>query len=141
MLSGFQLDARLQQDTITICEDDKLLCLLMNDQRYPWVILVPRQPDLAELHELPPAQYHELMEISWQLGQDLMALFQGDKLNVAAIGNIVRQLHIHHVVRTVEDASWPAPVWGVGKAIPYTPDQLDARLQELRRSLRLAQSY
>jgi len=92
----FKLDPRLQDDTVIVSDNDDVLCLLMNDQRYLWLILVPKQAGLEELHDLPLEHYNTLMGQSRQLGQELMAQFDGHKLNVAAIGNVVRQLHLHH---------------------------------------------
>jgi len=129
----FKLDPRLQDDTVIVSDNDDVLCLLMNDQRYLWLILVPKQAGLEELHDLP------LMGLSRQLGQELMAQFDGHKLNVAAIGNVVRQLHLHHVVRRVDDSAWPSPVWGIGTPEPYTAKQLDSLLTTLRQTLTLAQ--
>jgi len=138
-MSQFKLDQRLQDDTVIISENDDLQCLLMNDQRYLWLILVPKQAGLEELHDLSPEHYHTLMGISRQLGKELVAEFDGDKLNVAAIGNVVRQLHLHHVVRRINDSAWPAPVWGTGTPEPYTVPQLNNLLATLRQTLTLAQ--
>jgi len=135
----FKLDQRLQNDTVIVSDKDDLLCLLMNDQRYLWLILVPKQAGLEELHDLPLEHYNTLMGLSRQLGQELMAQFDGHKLNVAAIGNVVRQLHLHHVVRRVDDSAWPSPVWGMGTPEPYTAKQLESLLTTLRQTLTLAQ--
>lgn len=98
--------------------------LLMNDSRYPWFILVPRRPGITEIFQLGETDQQQLQRESVALGQGIMSVFGGDKLNVAALGNLVSQLHIHHIVRYRDDATWPGPVWGVGIAVPYTPEQL-----------------
>ncbi len=137
MSESFILDNRLQNDTTIIGETDTLLYLLMHDSRYPWVILVPKVPEVAELHELNQTHYNALMAASRQLGVDLMSLFNGHKLNVAAIGNIVRQLHLHHVVRQVDDFAWPNPVWGNGTPTPYAEADKVKLLEQLRQVLTL----
>lgn len=96
----------------------------MNDSQYPWLILVPRRPDLRELYQLDEADLQQFMRESCWLGRQLMAEFGGEKLNVAALGNQVPQLHVHHVVRFREDAAWPAPIWGKRPPQPYTPQAL-----------------
>jgi diadenosine tetraphosphate (Ap4A) HIT family hydrolase len=96
----------------------------MNDQRYPWVILVPKVPGVAEIHELADEQQHLLMSESIRLSKALDQLYSPHKLNIAALGNVVRQLHVHHVVRFEDDAVFPSPVWGVGTVQPYGSDEL-----------------
>ena len=128
----FTLDPRLQQDTIEIAEF--LLCkvLLMNDARYPWVILVPKITGLTEMFELDEASQHQLMVESNFVAAKLKSLVQADKMNVAALGNVVSQLHIHHVARFIQDESWPAPVWGKGQVVAYNQHESDAVIAQLR---------
>ena len=109
----------------------------MNDSRYPWVILIPKVPDVAEIHELAEEQQHLLLGESVRLSKALDQLFAPHKLNVAALGNMVRQLHIHHIVRFEDDASFPKPVWGVGDAVPYDADALHETVNGLRIALNL----
>lgn len=135
MPKTFILDDRLQNDTVTIFETDLLHYQLMNDCRYPWIILVPKVPAAVELHDLPDSHYENLMSASRQLGINMMSLFRGHKLNVAAIGNIVRQLHLHHVVRQADDFAWPNPIWGQGSPARYADVDLQETLEKLRRSL------
>ncbi len=97
----------------------------MNDTHYPWLILVPEVAGIEEIYQLDSNQRLVLLEESSYLSERLAALYRADKLNVAAIGNVVRQLHIHHIVRYRNDKAWPAPVWGHSPAIPYSSDQLD----------------
>jgi len=98
--------------------------LLMNDARYPWFILVPRRDDIQEIYQLGAEEQLQLQRESSLLGKHLMERFGGDKLNIAALGNLVAQLHIHHIVRYLDDASWPGPVWGVGMPLPYGEEHL-----------------
>lgn len=122
----FTLDPRLQNDTILLGRFPLSLLLLMNDCTYPWLILVPQRPDLREIHELPALDRQRLMNESCCLAEALAIQFKPDKLNVAALGNVVPQLHLHHVVRYRTDPAWPAPVWGKFPAIPYRPEQVAA---------------
>lgn len=94
----------------------------MNDRRYPWVILVPAVPDISEIHQLDADQRHHLMEEVVAVSQALTDLFQPDKINVGALGNLVPQLHIHVIARFRSDSTWPDPVWGRGSAEAYDPD-------------------
>lgn len=133
-MSGFDLDARLAGDTVLI--GDLALCrvLLMNDSRYPWVILVPRRTDVSEIDQLAEPDAQRLWQETRQTGRRLMRHFAGDKLNIAALGNVVAQLHVHLIVRFRTDAAWPGPVWGAHPAIGYdaaTRDALMTRLQVL----------
>ena len=122
LMSDFSLDERLENDTYCLASWPLCEVLLMNDAQYPWVILVPRVADATELFDLSEDQRLQLDKESIFLGQTLMDLFSGDKLNVAALGNVVKQLHIHHVVRFAGDAAWPAPVWGKLPTQAYDAD-------------------
>ncbi len=127
----FKLDPRLEQDTIQLGDFSLSKVLLMNDARYPWVILVPRVVGLTEVFQLNNKQQVQLMNESNFVAEKLKALAQADKMNVAALGNIVSQLHIHHVARFTGDESWPAPVWGKGQVIQYDKAERDAVCQQL----------
>jgi len=120
---AFGLDARLAADTLPCADLPLSRLLLMNDARYPWCILVPRRAGIREWYELDDDDQAQLLKESIWLGRTLMQRFGGDKLNVAALGNVVPQLHLHHVVRRQGDGAWPAPVWGRGTAEPYPPKQ------------------
>lgn len=122
-MSSFTLHPRLQADTVVLAELPLSLLLLMNDARYPWFVLVPRRWDIQEIYQLDEPDRQQLLRESCQLGAAAMETFGGDKLNVAALGNLVPQLHLHHVVRYRDDPSWPVPVWGRGEPIPYTQAQ------------------
>lgn len=120
----FTLDSRLTNDTLVLGDFELSRVLLMKDSRYPWCILVPKEADITEIYQLSESQQAQLTKESALLGQQLMTLFKGDSLNVAALGNVVSQLHVHHVIRYQNDATWPGPVWGVGCAEPYTDNAL-----------------
>ena len=106
--------------------------LLMNDRNYPWFILVPDRADIREIYQLEAADRKQLLEESCLLSEFLMSAFSGDKLNVAALGNQVPQLHLHHVVRYASDPAWPAPVWGKHAALPYSAAAVDEITSKLR---------
>jgi diadenosine tetraphosphate (Ap4A) HIT family hydrolase len=128
---NFQLHPRLQQDCITIGRFELCRLLMMNDSQYPWFILVPEISNLTELYQLDKTQREMLMEESCYLAENLAELFQADKMNIANIGNMVAQLHIHHIVRYQTDSAWPAPVWGKFAAVPYTETQIIERVGQV----------
>jgi diadenosine tetraphosphate (Ap4A) HIT family hydrolase len=99
--------------------------LLMDDCRYPWFILVPDRDEIREIYQLGGGDRRRLLDESCLLSEFLMEAYAGDKLNVAALGNQVPQLHLHHIVRFRTDAAWPAPVWGLHEARPYEPLAID----------------
>jgi diadenosine tetraphosphate (Ap4A) HIT family hydrolase len=105
--------------------------LLMLDANYPWFILVPDRDGIEEIHQLETEDQQQLMRESVSLSRALVRGFAPDRLNVAALGNVVPQLHVHHIVRYRDDAAWPAPVWGRVPARPYTPAALAALAERL----------
>jgi diadenosine tetraphosphate (Ap4A) HIT family hydrolase len=105
--------------------------LLMQDANYPWCILVPDREDIGEIHQLTNSDQQQLMRESVQLSRALVAAFTPDKLNVAALGNIVPQLHVHHIVRYRTDAAWPAPVWSQVEPRAYSEERLSSVLKSL----------
>jgi diadenosine tetraphosphate (Ap4A) HIT family hydrolase len=128
----FELDQRLMSDTAVVANSALCRILLMNDSRYPWLILVPRIASVSEVFELTAEQQQQLWQETSDVGRLLKNEFQADKMNIATLGNVVKQLHMHVVVRMQEDASWPAPVWGNGVAQPYTADALTQMCLRLR---------
>ncbi len=131
----FQLHQTLAQDTFLVGEFPLSTLRLMNDCQFPWLILVPRVSGVTELYELTPAdQVQFLRESSW-LSSQLAKAFQADKMNVAALGNQVPQLHFHHIVRYKNDSKWPNPVWG-SPAVEYTQPVLQQMQQTLMMALR-----
>ncbi|RON23249.1 HIT family protein [Pseudomonas brassicacearum] len=128
----FALDPRLQQDTLPIGDFPLCRLLLSNDSNYPWFILVPRRDDISEIFQLGVAEQQQLWQETTALAETLKDVFDADKLNIAALGNVVSQLHMHVIVRKREDAAWPAPVWGKVAAKPYEADQIAAIRERLR---------
>ena len=133
---SFKLDARLEADTYWMGDLHLSRVLLMNDRRYPWIILVPMLEGLKELTDLSEEQSVTLLQESRAVSQWLIKQ-GGDKLNVGAIGNVVSQLHLHHVMRKVDDPAWPGPVWGHSPAEPYAEDKVNALQQSLKATLKL----
>jgi len=128
---NFDLHPRLAQDCFIVGYFDLCVLLLMNDARYPWFILVPQRANISEIHHLSGAQRQQLMSESAALSEALEAAFSADKINIAALGNVVPQLHIHHIVRYRSDPAWPAPVWGKLPAIHYADGAQVAVMQRL----------
>ncbi|MEY2170342.1 MULTISPECIES: HIT domain-containing protein [unclassified Rhodanobacter] len=133
--AAFALDPRLQADTHPVAMLPLCELRLMDDARYPWLILVPRRAGVTEIADLTESEQAQLWREANQAAAALRALAPCDKLNLGALGNIVRQLHLHVVARTEGDAAWPGPVWGSGAAVPYAADVLAARLAALRQRL------
>ncbi|WP_366945033.1 HIT domain-containing protein [Methylobacter sp.] len=131
----FQLHPRLEQDCIAIGRFELCRLLMMNDSQYPWFILVPERADLQEIYQLNKVERELLTEESSYLAENMAALYKADKMNIAAIGNIVPQLHIHHIVRYQVDKAWPAPVWGKFDAVPYTERQIADNLTRIKAQL------
>ncbi|MET1078839.1 MAG: HIT domain-containing protein [Pseudomonas sp.] len=131
----FALDPRLQQDTVTIGDFPLCRLLLMNDSHYPWFVLVPRREQVSELFQLDTADQQMLWQETVALAETLKDCFSGDKMNVANLGNIVSQLHMHVIVRHCEDPAWPGPVWGRHPAQPYADEQLAQVRARLRTAL------
>ncbi|HIG67982.1 MAG TPA: HIT family protein [Porticoccaceae bacterium] len=116
----FELHPTLELDTVKIGELPLSLLLLSKDANYPWLILVPKRCGIEELYQLSADDRYQLTQESDSLSRALVSLFSPDKLNIAAIGNMVPQLHMHHVCRYRNDACWPKPVWGQVPATAYT---------------------
>jgi diadenosine tetraphosphate (Ap4A) HIT family hydrolase len=119
----FQLDPQLQIDTMALGDFPLCRLLLMKDANYPWFILVPRRPGLQEIYQLEDQDQYCLCHESSHLSRALAAVFAADKINIAALGNVVSQLHIHHIVRYHTDPAWPKPVWGLRPCKPYEPGE------------------
>ncbi|HCP56924.1 MAG TPA: HIT family protein [Pseudomonas sp.] len=128
----FALDSRLQQDTVLIGDFPLCRLLLMNDANYPWFILVPKREEVSEIFQLDTADQALLWNEASELAATLKDTFAADKMNVATLGNMVAQLHMHVIVRRRADAAWPAPVWGKHSAIPYSDEQIAAITAKLR---------
>ncbi len=121
----FNVDTRLTDNALVIYESPDLLLTLVNDSRWPWLVVIPKAENATELYQLSRELRQRVNEFSAMLGREWMTLTDGHKLNVACIGNVVSQLHMHHVVRYSHDVAWPAPMWGFGEAVPYRDSQRD----------------
>jgi diadenosine tetraphosphate (Ap4A) HIT family hydrolase len=121
-MDDFFLHAQLTKDTFFVKELGLSKLLWMNDSRFPWAILVPRWNHARDLIDLSPDQQHALLDEINRVSVFMKRYFKAEKLNIATLGNIVPQLHVHIVVRMESDAAWPKPVWGVGEAVPYTDE-------------------
>ena len=128
----FALDPRLQQETLAIGDFPLCRLLLMNDANYPWFILVPRREAVSELFQLDQADQQQLWLETTRLAETFKDAFVADKMNVATLGNVVSQLHMHVIVRRRDDPAWPAPVWGRLPARPYEAAEIAALQQRLR---------
>ncbi|MEM8748728.1 MAG: HIT family protein [Pseudomonadota bacterium] len=132
----WQMDPRLAADTIEIATLGESKILLMNDKRWPWVIVVPMINNAEELHDLAPGRRESALQLACHLGENLKAHTGCEKINIAALGNIVRQLHIHVVARSENDPNWPAPVWGYGVAERYSKAEAQALCDSLKETFR-----
>ncbi|MBL4868942.1 MAG: HIT domain-containing protein [Pseudomonadales bacterium] len=119
----FSLHPTLAKDCFVLGHFPLCELLMMNDSQYPWFILVPQRENIKETYELSVADQHQLNKESCHLGKLLAAEFNADKMNIAALGNVVPQLHIHHIVRYKTDPAWPTPVWGRLPATPYSNER------------------
>lgn len=133
--ADFTLDPRLAADTHPVTSLPLCDILLMDDARYPWLILVPRRAGLVEVGDLGSHEQALLWQEVTRAGAALRAVAPFDKLNLGALGNIVRQLHVHVVGRRDGDAAWPGPVWGNGSAMAYTTAQREQLIAALRDAL------
>ena len=129
----FELDSRLKNDTFDFGSFPLCRVLLLNDCSYPWFILVPQREALQEIYQLSEADRQLFWDESNQLSLWMKHYFNFDKLNIAALGNVVNQLHLHHVGRTIGDPAWPNPVWGHRPAIPYR----DKDVESLHRAIQV----
>lgn len=118
-----ELHPQLQKDCILLGEFSLCALLLNNDANYPWFILIPMRKNITELHQLNAEDQQQFLKESMLLSRCLQAVFKADKINIAALGNVVPQLHIHHIARFKNDASWPSPVWGAVPALAYDEPQ------------------
>jgi len=134
-MSGFILHPRLAADTVFVVDWPISRVLLMDDARYPWIVLVPRRADVTELFELGVQDRAALTEEIARAAHVLKTLSGAQKINIGALGNLVPQLHIHIVARDEGDAAWPGPVWGHGAAVRYDPARRDEFVEELRARL------
>ncbi len=127
------LHPQLQEDCFYLGKFELCQLLLLNDSQYPWCLLVPDRANIKEIYELSDDEQRQLIHESSQLAAGMMAIYKGDKMNIAALGNVVPQLHIHHIVRFRTDPAWPAPVWGKSSPQAYSEVAVQTTLQLLRK--------
>lgn len=130
----FQLDPRLAAGTIPLSRWALCRVLLMNDANYPWLLLVPERPNLRDFHDLAPGDLPGVMDEIVRASRALQAVFRPEKINVAALGNKVPQLHVHVIARLTTDPAWPKAVWDVVAPKPYEPETLKLRMAALQDS-------
>jgi len=132
---AFELNDRLAADTWTV--QDLALCrvLLMNDKRYPWLILVPRREGLRDFHDVAAADKATFLAEIDHVSEVLKVQNAAHKMNVAALGNMVPQLHVHVIARFEKDEAWPNPVWGLGKPVPYAASEVGSLIEVLKKGL------
>ncbi|MFJ4064765.1 HIT family protein [Pseudomonas sp. NPDC089996] len=128
----FDMDSRLQEDSLVLGDFPLCRLLLSKDANYPWFILVPRRAGVSELFDLSQEDQAQLWKETTCLAEALKHEFKADKMNVATLGNVVSQMHMHVIVRHQGDAAWPAPVWGRVPAVGYAAEQVEAIRQRLR---------
>lgn len=131
-MTDFVLHERLAADTVFVANWPLSRVLLMNDARFPWLVLVPRRADVTELFQLSQKERQELMEEVAQASKKLKTITAAAKINVGTLGNLVPQLHLHVVARNPGDAAWPGPVWGHGTSVAYEGAERDALVAKLR---------
>ncbi|HNR75592.1 MAG TPA: HIT domain-containing protein [Parvularculaceae bacterium] len=132
---SFKLDEQLANDTTPVGDLPLSSVLLMNDSRFPWAIIVPRREGLIELHDMIETDRNGLMSEAVAVSVALQKLTGASKMNIAALGNVVRQLHVHVIARNTDDDAWPRPVWGVGAPTPYNDDEARACAAALKAAL------
>ena len=137
----FELHPRLQADTRILGDLPLCRVLLAKDSQYPWLILVPRVANLREIHHLLPEQQQQLMQESCAVATLMEQALRPDKINVAALGNLVPQLHLHHVARFSSDAAWPGPIWGAYPAIPHEAQALQTAADNWRARLATLEGF
>jgi diadenosine tetraphosphate (Ap4A) HIT family hydrolase len=133
--ANWSLHSQLQKDTVDIGDLPLSRVLVIKDAHYPWLLLVPRRAEVSEIIDLGEVEQAQLMTEISRVGRVLKDITKCDKLNVAALGNMVPQLHIHMIARRSTDAAWPRPVWGVMQPLAHDPEELQNFISALRRKI------
>ncbi|AYG57498.1 HIT family protein [Rhizobium jaguaris] len=134
-MQDFALDDRLANDSVSVTIIGLCDVRLMKDRRWPWLLLVPRRPGISEIFELTPLDQVLLNFETIKVGAALKTVTGATKINIGALGNIVRQLHVHVIARFEGDTNWPGPIWGYGKAEPYADEDMNSFIAKLRDTL------
>ncbi len=125
ILSRWALHPQLERDTLAVGDLPLCRVLIIRDANYPWLLLVPRRPEIVEILDLDEVEQAQLMVEITRVARALREITKCDKLNIAALGNVVPQLHVHIIARRRTDAAWPKPVWGAAEPLPFDPDALE----------------
>jgi diadenosine tetraphosphate (Ap4A) HIT family hydrolase len=133
--SAWSLHARLKEDTIDIGDLPLCRVLVIKDANYPWLLLVPRRPEIIEITDLEEVEQAQLMTEVSRVARALKDVTKCDKLNIAALGNMVPQLHVHVIARRTSDAAWPRPVWGVVPPLSHDAEEVQVFISALRRKI------
>ena len=133
--SAWSLNSQLKKDTIDIGDLPLSKVLVIKDANYPWLLLVPRRPDIVEIIDLEEVEQAQLMTEVSRVARTLKDVTKCDKLNIAALGNMVPQLHVHVIARRNSDAAWPRPVWGVVPPLPHDAEEVQNFISALRRKI------
>jgi diadenosine tetraphosphate (Ap4A) HIT family hydrolase len=136
--ANWSLHPQLARDTMNVGDLPLSRVFVINDANYPWLLLVPRRPDVVEIIDLDEVEQAQLMTEIARVGRVLKAVTACDKLNVAALGNVVPQLHVHIIARRHGDAAWPRPVWGAAPPLNHDQAELAAFIATIRRKIWLA---
>jgi diadenosine tetraphosphate (Ap4A) HIT family hydrolase len=137
-MDNWSLNRQLEQDTINIGDLPLSRVLVVNDANYPWLMLVPRRPDAKDLIDLNEVEQGQLMTEINRVARALQNITKPDKLNIAALGNMVPQLHVHVIARRTSDPAWPRPVWGVVPPLAHDPQEIEHFIRALRRLIWLS---
>ena len=132
---SFALDKRLGNSSVIVADWPLCTVLLKNDRRFPWLILVPKRADIREMHALEESDRQQVLKEICAASVAMEKVYKPEKMNVAALGNMVPQLHIHVIARFTDDAAWPNPIWGVGQEEPYSAEELEQTLSKLKGEL------
>jgi len=133
--SAWSLHLQLKKDTIDIGDLPLCRVLVIKDAHYPWLLLVPRRSDIVEIIDLGDVEQAQLMTEISRVARALKDITRCDKLNIAALGNVVPQLHVHVIARRTGDAAWPRPVWGVMPPLPHDAEEVQSFIGALRRKI------
>lgn len=131
----FSLDPKLESDSAYVCDLDLSQIRLGANSTFPWVLLIPKRNNIREIIELEELDQQQLMREIVQVSRAVQSIYQPDKINVGALGNIVPQLHVHVVARYVGDKAWPSAAWKGDFKVPYTTEALEEALDKLRQAL------
>lgn len=130
--SEFVIDERLRRDSAHVLQLGLCELRLVDDCRWPWLILVPQRPRITEVHDLQPLDQAMLTFETNLVAAAMKNFTRCNKINTAAIGNIISQIHVHVIARNIGDPNWPGPVWGFGRPVRYDPPELEALVARLR---------